>query len=154
MEISDRPIYHLYWNGPVVAKARPRSTRDGRVYTDPRYEAMKSAATSEFICQWRDLGQPGPIAYPIRPYVFAWGKHHQAQDVVDNLPGVFYDALVDARVLQNDSMKWCPGSVHEMAHSRCPPRVDILLAPWLPFARSMAQFSEICDWLAIASRRA
>lgn len=142
-------IFHLYWNGPVVPKARPRSTSAGHVYTDSKYEAMKKTAATEFLCQWRELGQAGPIAYPVRPYVFAWGKHRQSQDIVDNFPGTIYDALVDAKVLRGDSAKWCPGSFHELIHSPSSPRVDILLAPWVPFTQSIDQLAEIRRWLAI-----
>jgi hypothetical protein len=110
---------------------------------------MKKAAAAEFMCQWRECKQTGPIAHPVRPYVFAWGRHRRSQDIVDNFPGTFYDAFVDAEILRGDSAKWCPGSFHEMIHSPSPPRVDILLAPWLSFSQSIEQFAEIRRWLAI-----
>jgi hypothetical protein len=113
------------------------------------YIEMKAAAADDFAIQWRQLGLIDPLPYKVRPYIFAWGKHLQSQDVVDNLPGTLYDALVEAGVLRNDSAMWCPGSIHDLVHSKAPPRVDILLAPWLPFSQSLGQIKEVMDWLKI-----
>lgn len=146
---SPPPTYHLTWEGPVIPKCRPRFTEEGSVYMPEHYTEMKAAAAEDFAIQWRFLGQVQPLPYKIRPYIFAWGKHRQSQDVVDNLPGTLYDALVLAQVLKNDSAMWCPGSIHDLVHSQAPPRIDILLAPWLPFSQSLNQIKEVMDWLKI-----
>jgi hypothetical protein len=124
-------------------------TKEGSVYMPEHYAEMKTAAAEDFATQWRFLGQVQPVQYKIRPYIFAWGRHRQSQDMVDNLPGTLYDALVLAKVLKDDSAKWCPGSIHDLIHSHASPRVDILLAPWLPFSQSLAQITEVIDWLRI-----
>jgi hypothetical protein len=113
------------------------------------YIDMKMLAMREFELQWREMGMTAPLPYKCRPYVFAWGRHNRAQDMVDNLPGTLYDALVEAGVVKNDSSMWCPGSVHDMVHSKAEPRIDILLAPWIPFSQSLEQFKEVIDWLKI-----
>ena len=117
----------------------------------PEYDEMKRAATVEFALQWRTLGQTQPLPYKVRPYIFAWGRHDTSQDMVNNFPGTLYDALVQAGVLKNDNAMWCPGAVPDLVHSQAEPRVDILLAPWLPFAQSMEQFQEVLAWLRISS---
>lgn len=143
-----RNIYHLTWDGSVVPKARPKfSSESGQAYMPESYVDMKAAAVTSFMDQWRSLGFYECIDWQVRPYVFAWGRHYRSQDIVDNFPGTLYDALVEAGVLRNDSAKWCPGSVHELGHSKDLPTVDILLAPWTPFVESMGQLAEIIEWL-------
>ena len=153
--MTDRPTYHVTWDGPIVPKARPKFSigRNGRVrvYMPKKYEDMKAAAVKSFFDQWLWLGNTTPIPWKVRPYVFFWGKHHQAGDVVDNIPGTLYDALVEAGVLRDDNATWCPGSIHDLTHSNAPPRTDILLAPWMPFAQSAEQEKEIREWLRINS---
>jgi hypothetical protein len=115
----------------------------------PEYEAMKAAAVKSFSDQWFWLGNTAPIPWKVRPYVFLWGKHHQGGDVVDNVPGTLYDALVEAKVLKDDNATWCPGAIHDLTHSNAPPRTSLLLAPWIPFAQSEAQEKEVRKWLQI-----
>ena len=121
------------------------------VYMPQPYINMKAAAMREFRVQWREMGMTAPLPCKCRPYVFAWGRHHQSKDMVDNLPGTLYDALVEAGVLRDDSAKWCPGSIHDLVHSKAKPRIDILLAPWIPFSQSLDQFKEVIDWLKIVN---
>ena len=144
-----RNIYHLTWDGPVVPKARPNfNSESERAYMPENYVDMKAAAVASFMDQWQSLGFDKCIDWRVRPYVFAWGKHYQSQDIVDNFPGTLYDGLVEAGVLKDDSAMWCPGSVHELNHSKkLPPTVDILLAPWVPFVESMGQLVEVIEWL-------
>lgn len=149
IEMSNYPIYHLTWDGPIVPKARPR-VFEGEARMPEHYKDMKDEALQSFSIQWSiELGNKAPIPWRVRPYVFLWGKHRRSGDVVDNVPGTLYDALVQAGVLKADSAMWCPGSVHDLVHSNASPRTDILLAPWMPFSQSLEQIKEIMEWLRI-----
>ena len=139
-------IYHLRWEGAVKPKARPRVTRNG-TYMPQEYVQMKSAAVKSFSDQWKAIGQSTPVDHQVRCYMFFRGKHSQAIDYVDNAPGTLYDALVEAKILTNDNGKHAPGGDHDLEHSKAPPIVDILIAPWLPFKDSMLQMNEVAEWL-------
>ena len=149
--MTDHPTYHLTWDGAIVPKARPRVS-NGHAFMPQAYTQMKAAAVESFADQWlMELGNASPIPWPVRPYIFLWGKHRRSGDVGDNIPGTLYDALVEAKVMKGDSAMWLPGSIHDLVHSNAPPRTDILLAPWVPFSQSLEQIKEIMEWLRINS---
>ena len=144
-------IIHLVWTGPIVPKARPRLTMSegGRAYMPKNYKACQRAMIATFTKQWEGLGRTAPIEYQVRPYVLAWGKHYRGGDMVDNIPGAIYDALVKAEVIRGDNGMKAPGSFHDLVWSEAPPVCDILLAPWLPMSQTGRQFKEIQEWLKV-----
>lgn len=140
-------IYHLWWNESVKPKARPRVTCNG-TYMPVDYTEMKAKASACLLQQWTDLGKSSPIEYKVRVYMFFVGKHSRSSDYVDNVPGTIYDAMVAVGIILNDNGLHAPGGIHDLEHyTTLRPRLDILIAPWLPFADSLEQFAEVCDWL-------
>jgi hypothetical protein len=83
------------------------------------------------------------IDYPVRIYVFLWGRHRRSGDMVDNIPGAICDALEKAKIVLRDSAKWMPGAVYDLVWSDGPPKGIIALAPWLPISQSFEQMQEI-----------
>jgi Holliday junction resolvase RusA-like endonuclease len=115
------------------------------------YQEMKASAIASFKRQWRDLNQSSSIDHKVRVYMIFRGKHSRSSDYVDNVPGTLYDALTQAQILRSDNGLWSPGGIHDLDHSsKQSPRVDVFIAPWLPFLDSIGQISEIIDFLKSA----
>lgn len=80
--------------------------------------------------------------------MFFVGKHSRSSDYVDNVPGTIYDAMVAVGIIANDNGLHAPGGIHDLEHdTKTKPRLHILIAPWIPFADSLEQLAEVCDWL-------
>lgn len=87
--------------GPIVPKARARTTANG-TYHPHRYTDWKKSAIADISSQYD--GQPLEKA---SVSIQLTGKHSRRGDA-DNVAGSILDALVQARVLVDDNMKRVP----------------------------------------------
>ena len=94
-------VYTFNLNGPIVPKARARTTANG-TYHPHRYNNWKRGAIANISSQWR--GEPLEQA---EVTIALTGKHNRQGDA-DNVAGAVLDALVQAKVLVDDNMKRVP----------------------------------------------
>ena len=94
-------VYSFELNGPIVPKARARTTKNG-TYHPRRYSEWKSGAIADISSQYR--GQPLEYA---EITISLTGKHSRQGDC-DNVAGSILDALVQAGVIVDDNMKRVP----------------------------------------------
>ncbi|MEO1391186.1 MAG: RusA family crossover junction endodeoxyribonuclease [Cyanobacteria bacterium J06634_6] len=94
-------IYTFNLDGPIVPKARARTTANG-TYHPHRYNNWKKGAIADISSQY----EGNPLEYA-EVTISLSGKHNRQGDA-DNVAGSILDALVQARVLVDDNMKRVP----------------------------------------------
>ncbi|MDV3349953.1 RusA family crossover junction endodeoxyribonuclease [Leptothoe sp. LEGE 181152] len=94
-------VYTFNLDGPIVPKARARTTANG-TYHPHRYNNWKKGAIASISNQYQ--GQPLEYA---EITISLSGKHNRQGDA-DNVAGSVLDALVQAKVLVDDNMKRVP----------------------------------------------
>lgn len=103
--ISTNTIYILTLQGKIVPKQRPRKSRKSkRFFLPENYRRWQSRAVAEFALQWD--GKP-TIEHAAVQIIFC-GKLSDYPGDPDNLEGAILDALVNAKVLKDDSLKNIP----------------------------------------------
>jgi Holliday junction resolvase RusA-like endonuclease len=90
-------IFTLVLDGPIVPKARARTTRNG-TYHPHNYQRWKKTAIASFRKQWTHAPLSGVLVS-----VVLQGKHSRRGDA-DNVSGAILDALVQSQVLQDDNL--------------------------------------------------
>jgi Holliday junction resolvase RusA-like endonuclease len=96
-------MIELELTGQIVPKARPRFTRSGHAFTDPKYRTWKDGAIIELRSQYHD--EPLPRTRSVT--ITLIGKHSRRGDA-DNTAGAILDALVQAGVLAGDNLNVVP----------------------------------------------
>ena len=94
-------VYTFNLDGPIVPKARARTTANG-TYHPHNYKRWKTEAISDISSQY----QGDPLEYA-EVTISLSGKHSRRGDA-DNVAGAVLDALVQAKVLVDDNMKRVP----------------------------------------------
>jgi Holliday junction resolvase RusA-like endonuclease len=97
--------FEYFFDGYIVPKARPRVPRGGKAYLPPKYAAWKSNAVCELKTAWAVKCQP-ELAMPATKIghleIALQGK---LRGDFDNIIGSLCDALVQAGVIYDDSLK-------------------------------------------------
>jgi len=106
----------------IIPKARPRVPTIGRAYMPAEYVAWKRQAILSLQEQWKEMGRSDPLNTPARISVQIEGKYRRSRDS-DNTDGAVLDAMVQAGILQNDNLKWVPGSSADLFYSKKDPLV-------------------------------
>lgn len=94
-------VYTFNLDGPIVPKARARTTVNGTFHPH-RYNNWKQGAIADISDQY----QGEPLEYA-EITISLSGKHNRKGDA-DNVAGAVLDALVQAKVLVDDNMKRVP----------------------------------------------
>lgn len=115
-------VYTFNLNGPIVPKARARTTANG-TYHHHRYSDWKQCAISDIASQWRsDPLEQAEVTIGLT------GKHNRQGDA-DNVAGAVLDALVQAKVLVDDNMKRVPSlTIHLDYQKKAEPKAVVMLS--------------------------
>ncbi len=97
----------------IIPKARPRLTGDGRAYLPRPYRDNQTYLTRLFEKALE------PVTAPVRIKLALGGSINRRGDL-DNLAGSVLDALVHAKVLENDNLTKVVALNVEFVHSKSP----------------------------------
>lgn len=113
----------LALEGTIVPKARPREYR-GRFLLPKNYREWKENAIAELQIQYQ--GKPLSGVYVL---IQLHGKHNRRGDS-DNIAGSILDALVQARILQDDSLMHVLGLSLVVEWSKQPATTQIVITDY------------------------
>lgn len=116
-------VYKFVLQGAIVPKARPRVTRNG-TFLPIAYSQWKSAAIVQLQ---RQAGDRALLLTEAEIGVSLSGKHSRRGDL-DNTIGAILDALVQAKILKDDSMMHLTGaSIRLFWNKNQAPKAEILI---------------------------
>jgi len=99
-----KEVVELEIEGLIKPKARPRFNGE-TTYLPEDYRQWKETTTIELIRQIKNKKIEVPIKGPIHLVIEYYGR---AQGDLDNIAGAIMDALVNAKIIDNDNVKHIP----------------------------------------------
>jgi Holliday junction resolvase RusA-like endonuclease len=128
----------------IVPKARPRLGKNGNAANPARYSAWKFDATYELMEQHRKLVASNQFVHTVFPVSIHIDSTGSAFGDSDNIVGSIFDALVNAYVLPNDTLKHIDCFHYQFHHNTkvTHTTISILNTPLIfPYSDKVATFT-------------